>query len=229
VDVIARCLQHAPFEGPAGFEPILQSAGYHIDCRVVPAEGLPPDPGAFLLVMGGPMSVNDPDPWIQEEITFIRRALDQDLPVLGICLGSQLLARAVGGTVGPGPRFEMGVMDVTRTAAGASDPIFSGFGDRFPVFQWHGEGVQVPPSCEVLAESADYPVQAFRAADRAYGTLFHLEVTEESMEALCRHCPEDIQRADTDADSIRRAARPRIPELYRHASALLRGLLGRPA
>lgn len=227
--MIARCLQHVRFEGPGCFEPLLREAGYELDRRVVPEAGLPPDPGGFLLVMGGPMSVNDPDPWIAEEIAFIRRALDQGTPVLGVCLGCQFLARAVGGAVRRGPRFEIGLMEVDRTPAGGADPFFSTFGERFSVFQWHGEGVEVPPTCDVLAASPDYPVQAFRAAPRAYGTLFHLEVTEDSLDALCQNCPEDVERAGADAASIRRSIRPRVAELNRRAAALLRGLLGVPA
>lgn len=227
--MIARCLQHVPFEGPAGFAPLLREAGYEVDCRVVPEDGLPPDPGHFLLAMGGPMSVNDPDPWIAEEIDFIRRVVAAGVPFLGICLGSQLLARAAGGRVQPGPSFELGVMEVQRTPSGAQDPVFAGWGDRFPVFEWHGEGIEAPPSCDVLASSPDYPVQAFRAAPRAYGLLFHVEITEESVAALCRHCPGDLRRAGADAPAVRRAAQARLPELRRLAADVLRHLLQPPA
>src|SRR3990167_8989867 len=94
----AVCLKHVPFEGPGAFAISLANHGYSLDYCLVPNDGLPPDPGDLLIIMGGPMSVNDPDPWIAEETAFIRSALLAGTPVIGVCLGSQFMAKALGAT-----------------------------------------------------------------------------------------------------------------------------------
>ncbi len=223
---LARCLQHVPFEGPAAFAPILTSLGYQIETHLVPRDGLPPNPGDLVLVMGGPMSANDPDPWIEEEIAFICRAVDAGIPMLGVCLGSQLLARAVGGSVYRGPTFEIGMMEIDQTAAGQTDPCLASLPDPLPVFEWHGEGIDVPNACEILASSTSFPVQAFRAGPRAYGLIFHLEVTASTIDALCDECPQDIATATSSAEEIRRRALPQLPELNDRAATFLTALLG---
>ena len=107
---VAVCLQHVPFEGPGVLRHALESRGYSVTCHIVPTEGLPLDPGNLLLIMGGPMSVNDPDPWIESERRFVKTALERGLPVLGICFGAQLLAKVLGWSVAPGPTFEIGMV-----------------------------------------------------------------------------------------------------------------------
>ncbi len=106
---VATCLQHVPFEGPGTFRQALEAREYAIRTILVPSEGLPQDPGDFLLIMGGPMSVNDSDSWIGDELEYVQGVLDQGVPIVGICFGGQLLAKAVGGVVVPGPRFEIGM------------------------------------------------------------------------------------------------------------------------
>jgi GMP synthase (glutamine-hydrolysing) len=83
---------------------------------------------------------------------------------------------------------------VTLTDAGKTDLVFSQLPSTFQVFQWHGEGIMLPPETKSLLDSADFPVQAFRAQERCYGLLFHPEMEEEGMQALCRECPEDVQK-----------------------------------
>ncbi|MDH3504671.1 MAG: type 1 glutamine amidotransferase, partial [Nitrospirota bacterium] len=142
---VALCLQHVPFEGPGVFRRALETRGYTVRNIVVPVEDLPADPGDFLLIMGGPMSVNDPDAWIAAELQFVQTALARDIPVLGICFGAQLLAKALGGLVAPGPKFEIGMSSVSLTDMGKIDPILSATPQDFLVFQWHGEGITLPP------------------------------------------------------------------------------------
>ena len=112
------------------------------------------------------MSVNDADSWIAEELDFIKAAMNNSIPVLGICFGAQLLARALGGSVAPGPIFEVGMVPVTLTDAGATDPVFRQLPPTFQVFQWHGEGIILPSEIPSLVASEDFPVQAFRVRDR---------------------------------------------------------------
>ena len=222
----ALCLQHVPFEGPGVFERALEHHGYSLARRLVPREGLPENPGDFLLVMGGPMSANDPDGWIRDEIRFIRRAVDEGVPCLGICLGSQLIARALGGCVYKGPGPEIGMTRIELTDGGRKDPAFLEAELPLTVFEWHGEGVRLPPDARVLASSALFPVQAFRVGARAMGLLFHLEITEDGIRALCGKCPEDVGRSGHEADAILRGARPHLSALHALAACVISSLAG---
>jgi len=191
----AVCLQHVPFEGPGVFAASLANRGVRLESRLVPKEGLPNDAGDLLIVMGGPMSVNDPDPWIAEETAFIRSALLAGQPVIGVCLGSQFMAKALGATVRSGKALEIGKTRVHVTEQGRQDPVFGAFPEALSVFEWHGEVFDLPNGCVPLAGSEIAPLQAFRFGSRAYGLLFHLEIETEGIDALCRECAPDLDRA----------------------------------
>jgi GMP synthase (glutamine-hydrolysing) len=217
----ALCLQHVPFEGPGVFERILKRQRFNLTRRLVPTEGLPPDAPDLLLVMGGPMSANDPDPWIQKEMQFIRDAVAAGVPYLGVCLGSQLLAKAMGGRVYKGPSVEMGMTRIQLTHEGRHDPSMNSFPDAFDVVEWHGEGIELPPGATALASSANFPVQAFRCGTNALGLLFHIELDAKGLEALCRHCPEDLVRAGFTAEAVQNSAHLHMPALHELASQLV--------
>ncbi len=217
----ALCLQHVPFEGPGVFRQALAERHYRIEMLLVPQEDLPAMPPDFLLVMGGPMSVNDPDPWIEQELQFIRHAIETGIPVLGVCLGSQFMAKALGGQVRPGPRLEIGPTPVTRTVEEDADAVFGTLPRHFTVFQWHGEGLTLPPGACVLASSEFYPVQAFRYGDHAYGLLFHVELESDGIEALCRECSIDVQQAQTTTEALLASAEHVLPECHRLADRLI--------
>ncbi len=218
---VALCLQHVPFEGPGVFRPALESRGYRVRSVLVPADGLPSDAGDFLLIMGGPMSVNDPDSWIEGELQFVKTVLQTGIPVLGICFGAQLLAKALGGSVAPGSKFEIGMVSVSLTGMGKPDPVFEFTPQTFPVFQWHGEGMTLPPGSTHLATSADFPVQAFKMKDRIYGLLFHLELEGAGIRALCRECPQDVQRGGMSSEMIQDRSLPHLPMLHQLADRLI--------
>lgn len=222
----AVCLQHVGFEGPGIFASLLEARGYAVLRRVVPVEGLPQDPGAFLLVMGGPMSVNDPDPWIGEELSFIRMAVEAGVPYLGICLGSQFLAKALGGKVYPGPKLEVGMTPIRLTPEGEQDPVFRLLPDPVEVFEWHGEVFDLPPRAVPLALN-EVCVQAFRLGEKAYGLLFHPELERPGIEALCRECPTDLMRANLRTNALLQQAERGLPGLHVWADALV-GYLTRP-
>ncbi len=215
----ALCLQHVPFEGPGVFRQALENRHYQVETLLVPQDDLPATPPDFLLVMGGPMSVNDPDPWIEKELRFIRHAVEAGIPVLGVCLGSQFMAKALGGEVHPGPRLEIGPVPVTRTVE--EDAVFGTCPRDFTVFQWHGEGLTLPPGACALVSSEFYPVQAFRYGDRAYGLLFHLELEIDGVKALCRECATDVQRAHTTTEALLASAETVLPESHRLADRLI--------
>lgn len=217
----AVCLQHVSFEGPGAFAAALMKHGSSIECHLVPKKGLPQDSGDLLIVMGGPMSVNDPDPWIAEEASFIRSALLADKPVLGVCLGSQFMAKALGGIVRPGPALEIGMTPIHLTDEGKQDPVFATQPETFDVFEWHGEIFDLPKGCVPLAGSDAAPLQAFRYGSRAYGLLFHLEMEPTGIDALCRECIPDLTKAGLTAHQVRAAALPHLSQLHQVADRLV--------
>lgn len=221
----AICLQHVPFEGPGAFSTALTNRGVSLDCYLVPQDGLPKDAGELLIVMGGPMSVNDSDQWIAEETAFIRSALQAGIPAIGVCLGSQLMAKALGATVRSGKTLEIGMTPVRLTPEAKQDPVFTTLPDSFDVFEWHGEIFDLPTGCVPLAGSTVAPLQAFRFGARAYGLLFHLEMEPAGVDALCRECALDLTRAHLTAQDVKAAAIPYLPTLHRFADRLIEHLL----
>lgn len=173
--------QHVAFEILGTLNPLLKAAGLRI--RYV---NFGRDPHARprldgyegLVVLGGPMNVDQVDrhPHLATEVELIQEALDRDIPILGICLGAQLLARALGASVGPAEDKEIGWYDVDVTDAGRDDPLLSAFGPTERIFQWHGDTFDIPTGAEHLASSRICPNQAFRYGDKVYALQFHLEV-----------------------------------------------------
>ncbi|MGE0643851.1 MAG: type 1 glutamine amidotransferase [Nitrospira sp.] len=219
------CLQHVPFEGPGAFAEALARRGVTREHYLVPEQGLPSDAGDLLIVMGGPMSVNDSNTWIAEETEFIKSALVAGTPVIGVCLGSQFMAKALGATVRPGQALEIGMTPVRLTDEGKRDPVFGLGPDTFQVFEWHGEIFDLPKDCVVLAGSEIAPLQAFRFGDRAYGLLFHLEMEEGGIESLCRECASDLEKAQLTEQQVKSAALPQLPQLHQIADRLIGHLL----
>jgi GMP synthase-like glutamine amidotransferase len=130
--------------------------------------------------MGGPQDVWEEDlhPWLRDEKAAIREAVERRMPVLGVCLGHQLLADALGGEVGRAARPEVGVMDVELAEAGRTSDFFAGLPERLACLQWHGAEVKrAPEGARVLASSPVTAVQAFSVGDRALGIQFHVEIT----------------------------------------------------
>ncbi|MDF0650299.1 MAG: type 1 glutamine amidotransferase [Nitrospira sp.] len=221
----AVCLQHVSFEGPGAFAKALAKRGVDFQYSLVPKEGLPHDVGDLLIVMGGPMSVNDSDKWIAEEAAFIRSALLAGTPVIGVCLGSQFMAKALGATVRSGKALEIGMTPVRLTDEGKQDPVFGVGPESFTVFEWHGEVFDLPKDCVSLAGSDIAPLQAFRYGDRAYGLLFHLEMEEEGIDSLCHECALDLMKTRFTKHQVRSAALPQLPQLHQTADRLIGHLL----
>ena len=152
--------------------------GYHIEKVNVQNDPLPTSPLGYdaIVILGGPMAVYDNLPYLQKEQELIRNAMRNDTPILGICLGSQLIAQAAGGRVYKGRKKEIGWYNVYLTPASSND-IFRGFTDKMiRIFQWHGDTYDLPANAKILAYSDLYP-QAFRIGS-AVGIQFHFEVDE---------------------------------------------------
>lgn len=219
--------QHIGCETPGIFLELLREQSLPVETvKLFEGERPPEDLSRFsrLLVMGGPMSVNDEAdyPWLKAEDRILKEALTLDVPTLGICLGSQLIAKAAGGTVRQGPRKEIGWYPVRLTAAARHDRLFRESPETIEVFQWHGEYFDTPPGAVNLASSDLYSCQAFSIGQNVYGLLFHLEVTGAMVKEWVGTFKEEL-------DGVKEYIRPeaiferlpqRIDELNRHARRL---------
>lgn len=191
-------LQHVPFEGPGLIADAVRAAG--IELRVVRLyedEPVPePDEVGGLVVVGGPMSVFDDaeHPFLAAERGLLAAVVPAGLPVLGVCLGAQLLAAACDGQVMVGEAGqEIGLGIVELTAEGRADPVLGPAGRVLPVLHWHGDTYSLPSGAVRLASSNRYPEQAFRLGERAYGLQFHVEVHEAAAAAMEPHLPPDVR------------------------------------
>ncbi|MEW6186387.1 MAG: gamma-glutamyl-gamma-aminobutyrate hydrolase family protein [Thermodesulfobacteriota bacterium] len=201
-------LMHNPTEGAGLFDTILKEKGWTREILpLFEGRSLPESTDEFglILVMGGPMSVNDEDrfPFLKQEILFIRQMIKLGKPVLGICLGAQLMAKSLGARVYPGPHKEIGWYFLNQTPSGKADPLFSLLDPCFLVFQWHGETFDLPNGGICLAGNQVFPQQAFRFGDRAYGLQFHFEVTEGMIKTWLKQWAGEIKTAKPQPLSAR--------------------------
>jgi GMP synthase (glutamine-hydrolysing) len=173
-----------------------------------------------LVVMGGPMGVYERDrfPFLHDELRLIERALRAERPLLGVCLGSQLLAHALGADVRPGPKKEIGWHGVMLREAAATDPLLSGVPGAFTAFHWHGDVFDLPGGAAGLARSAQTAWQAFRYGRNAWGLLFHMEVTEAMVKGMVEAFPSELAGAGLDGSAILAQAGAHLPLLERIAS-----------
>lgn len=211
-------LTHATPEHPGLIEPALRERGLELrTVRTHEGDAVPGEleDAAGLVIMGGPMGVYEHAayPHLRRELALLERALRAELPVLGVCLGSQLLAAALGAQVTPGPAKEIGWHDVYLTDEAAADPLFAGAPATFAGFHWHGDVFSLPAGATSLAASARTKVQAFRHGAAAYGLLFHLEVTAAMIEAMVAAFADELRVAKLDGAAILKDMGPRVARL----------------
>jgi GMP synthase-like glutamine amidotransferase len=193
----AHYLQHVPFEGLGSIEPWLLAARYEISgTRFYEAADLPsPSDVDLLVVMGGPMSVNDEEqyPWLAEEKRFIRKCVQAGKPVLGICLGAQLVACAMGARVYRHRHKEIGWFPI-QSVGPVGDGSFR-FPSEVDVFHWHGDTFDLPPGAALVARSEACEHQAFQLG-HVIGLQFHLEITPDSVRQMVSHCRAELLPSD---------------------------------
>ena len=206
----ALVIKHIDCEGLGVLDEIFSRRGIDVVlAHPYRGESLPRlDGRQFLVVLGGPMGVYERDryPFIDAEAGLVREAVARDVPVLGLCLGSQIVADALGGQVTKHSAKEIGAMSVTLTPDGAADPLFHGLDSPLPVFQWHGDTFSIPPGAVRLASSPIARNQAFRHGRRTYGLQFHLEVTLEMVTTWLEEYAGEVASERLDPEAIRRAA-----------------------
>jgi GMP synthase-like glutamine amidotransferase len=188
-----QVLQHVPFEGLGSIADWLSKRRASVQFTRFYQSPVLPDLRSvdFVIAMGGPMSVNDERefPWLKAEKAFIKEAVRRGLPVLGVCLGAQLIASALGARVFANAHREIGwfpIQSVNGTTGAFRFP------EQTTVFHWHGETFDLPPGALHLARSSGCEHQAFQVGASALGLQFHLETTPESADQIIRHCRDDL-------------------------------------
>ena len=181
----------------------------------VPSSGPPPERFDAIMIFGGSMHVdqNDGHPWLAPEKEFLREALDDGAPILGVCLGSQLLAEVAGARPQRMSEPEIGWYEVEITEAGAADPVVGSLAPRVELFEWHHYAAPLPPGGVELARTP-LCVQAFRIEGKpAWGLQFHAEVTQDNLSSWLDGWEEaEAAETDLDPDAIRAASKRRIEE-----------------
>jgi GMP synthase-like glutamine amidotransferase len=192
-----QVLQHVPFEDIGSMaswlamrDATLSYTRFYHDAELPQLEGID-----LVIAMGGPMSVNDEAelPWLKAEKAFLREVVESGVPLLGVCLGAQLIANALGARVFPNCEKEIGWFPI-RAVCDESRGSTDGF--RFPietkVFHWHGETFDLPPGAVLLASSTACENQAFQIGRKVMGLQFHLETTPESAASILEHCRDEL-------------------------------------
>jgi GMP synthase (glutamine-hydrolysing) len=220
-------LQHAESENLGTIEDALVAAGVAFEyVRAFDGQPIPRDidGSSGLIVMGGPMGVYETDrfPFLIQEMKLIESFLKAQRPILGVCLGSQLLAAALGAKVRKGKRKEIGWFLVEVSAASTHDRLWSGQPSRFVAYQWHGDIFDLPEGAVPLASSDITQVQSFCYGGLAYGILFHLEVTERHIWKMLKEFAGEIQQENLDAEGILLQAGFLLPPLQQIGATIFR-------
>jgi GMP synthase (glutamine-hydrolysing) len=224
-------IEHASFEPPGIIEQWAKERGFDLSGTPTYANKKPPTSTTidFLVVMGGPQTplrMND-YPYLSEEVNLISDVINQNKPVIGFCLGSQLIAEALGARTQRSPEKEVGFFPIQLTHEGQNDSILKNFPKEFDVLHWHNDMPGIPKGAVLLARSAGCPHQAFRFGDRIYGFQFHMEPTRESIKPLLENAVEDLapskytqapeQILSSDFETMNRRMKYVLDSIAKHA------------
>lgn len=189
-------LQHVPFEGLGNIEKWAIANHHSISSTKLYANDALPlmEDLDFLIIMGGPMNIYEEDkyPWLTTEKKLIEQAIQQNKIVLGICLGSQLIADVLGAKVYKGNYPEIGWFPVTQTEEAKKSDIFSLLPEKFPVFHWHGDTFELPNNATHLAYSEACQNQAFSYGKKVVALQCHLESTPDNLQQMIKHCSDEF-------------------------------------
>ena len=192
-------LQHVSYEDPGCILQWAHAGGHQITSTKFFEHQQLPDLSEidWLIVMGGPMGIYDEAayPWLKNEKAYLRMAIRQNKTVMGICLGAQLIAAALGANVYPNRFKEIGWFEITLSEQGKIHPLLSNFEQRFPVFHWHGDTFDLPVNAQLLASSTACKNQAFALGNKVLGLQFHFEVTAESLIKMVENGKHELQAA----------------------------------
>ena len=221
-------LQHVPFEDLAYIGDWLSHTAHQVSTsQLYNGDNLPQQEDFdALIIMGGPMGIYDDEqhPWLAQERAFIKQSIENNKPVLGVCLGSQFIADALGSKVYPNSQKEIGWFTLEKAKNAHSSAFSNAFPESFTALHWHGDTFDLPESASLLLSSEACTNQAFSFDDRVVALQFHLEMTEDSTQAIVTACHDELVLSDTvqSAEQILNTK-----EHYSHLHATMAELLER--
>lgn len=220
-------LQHEPHEGIGAWEPLFSDSGRKVTVKnLFAGEKVPQEEELLnfdgIVLMGGPMSANDGEKldFIRDELLMIPQALELKIPLLGVCLGSQLIAKALGAKVKGGAQKEIGWCPLQLKASASKDRLFGTLSAPVMMFQWHGEAFDLPSGAIHLAASDLYPNQAFRYTERIYGLQFHCEMTDSMIRDWVDKGRDEIAEAGLHPEKILEQTHKFLPTLRHWAKEI---------
>ncbi len=225
-------LQHVPFEGPARIKDWAYRAGHVLTTTQLFQDERPPkiEDVDFVVVMGGPMGAKDDQKykWMRHEKTFIEHAIEKKKRVLGVCLGSQMIASILGAKVYANKQKEIGWYPIEMNWPNSRQSALNILPQKLNVFHWHGDTFELPSGAVHLARSTACENQAFSFNSHVIGLQFHLEVSMSEIETLIRHCPIDLVKGDSvmTAEEMLDLSAAYIPPLHAALNRFLDGFAG---